>query len=150
MKLRWAALSLVLALCALVPHTADAQAGEPQPGRRRVGTLGQNYPNPFNPETWIPFGVDTLCTEPNRQYRVTMRIHNTLTQVVAMPELVGGSGTATGGSRLENLVLTCGKYTAYWDGKFLNTNRDVASGVYIYRLDVDGKFEMMRKFLVTK
>jgi hypothetical protein len=78
MKLRWAALGVVLALSALMPHAASGQ-----PARRRPKvTLGQNYPNPFNPETRIPFGVDAECSEPGRQYRVTLRIFNLLSQEV--------------------------------------------------------------------
>ena len=153
MKLRWAALGVVLALSALMPTTAQGQTGGQPPAPRRprqVGTLGQNYPNPFNPETWIPFAVDSACTEPNRQYRVTMRIYNLLAQVVAVPQLQGGSGGTAGGSVLQDVVLSCGTYTAHWDGKYLNSNRDAASGVYIYRLDVDGRFQEMKKFLVTK
>jgi hypothetical protein len=112
--------------------------------------LKQNYPNPFNPETWIPFEVDSACTEPTRQYRVTMRIYNLLAQVVAVPRLQGGSGSTAGGDVIQDVVLSCGPYVAYWDGKYLNSNREAASGVYMYRLDVDGKFQGMRKFLVTK
>jgi hypothetical protein len=149
MKLRWAALGLVLALSALMPHAASAQSG--QPGRRRPKvTLEQNYPNPFNPETWIPFGVDPECTEPARQYRVTMRIFNLLAQEVAVPVLQGGTGTAVGGDPIENVTLGCGKYTAYWKGKYKNSDREAASGVYVYRLEVDGRPELTRKFLVTK
>jgi hypothetical protein len=153
MKLRWAALSVVLAFSALMPSNAAGQTGgQPSAPRRTgpIGKLGQNYPNPFNPETWIPFSVDSTCTEPNRQYRVTMRIYNLLTQVVAVPRLQGGSGSTAGGDVLENVVVSCGSYTAYWNGKYLNSDREAASGVYLYRLYVDGQFQEMRKFLVTK
>ena len=147
MKLRWAALSVVLALSALMPANAAGQTTE-QPSRpNRIGKLGQNYPNPFNPETWIPFAVDSACAEPGRQYRVTLRIYNVLTQVVGVPVLLGGP---SGGEKVENLVLTCGSYVAYWNGKYLNSDRDVASAVYLYRLDVDGRFVETRKFFVTK
>ena len=144
MKLRWAALSVVLAFSALMPSVAEAQTGGQQP--RRSGRLGQNYPNPFNPETRFTVEVgDSTCTDPPRQHRVTVRIYNLLAQVVAVPIIEGGIG------RAENVVLTCGvSYTAYWDGKYLNSNREAASGVYIYRLDVDGKFAAMGKMLVTK
>jgi hypothetical protein len=149
MKLRWAALGLVLALSALMPHAASAQSGQPGRGRPKV-TLEQNYPNPFNPETWIPFGIDETCSEPGRQYRVTMRIFNLLAQEVAVPVIQGGTGTAAGGDRIENITVGCGKYTAYWNGKYKNSNRDAASGVYVYRLEVDGQPLLTRKFLVTK
>ena len=146
MKLRWAALSVVLALSALMPPAASAQPGR---GRPKV-TLGQNYPNPFNPEAWIPFGVDEDCPEPNRQYRVTIRIFNLLAQEVAIPVIQGGSGTAAGGDLVENLILGCGNYTAYWNGKYRSNGREAASGVYVYRLEVDGRPELTKKMLVTK
>jgi hypothetical protein len=150
MKLRWAALWVVLALSALMPDSAVAQGGG-QPPVRRPGRLGQNYPNPFNPETWIPFAVgDSACAEPSKQYRVTLRIYNSLAQVVAVPVLQGGAGGTAGGDRVESVTLPCGSFTAYWNGKILNSNRDAASGVYVYRLDVDGKFVEMKKFLVSK
>ncbi|MDF1502258.1 hypothetical protein [Roseisolibacter sp. H3M3-2] len=152
MKLRWAALVVVLALSALMPRSTEAQAGgqPPQPVRR-TGSLGQNYPNPFNPETTIPFAIDSACAEPARQYRVSIRIYNLLAQVVAVPVL-SGSGTAGAGGQtpVENLTLSCGSYRAYWDGKYINSSREAASGVYLYRLDVDGRVEGVKKFLVTK
>ena len=150
MKLRWAALTVVLALSALMPRTAEAQTGDQPAAQRRIGTLGQNYPNPFNPETWIPFGVDSACTEPARQHRVTLRIYNLLAQVVAVPVLQGGSGSVAGGEAVENVVLGCGQYTAYWNGKYLNSGREAASGVYLMRLEVNGKVEWVRKMFVTK
>jgi hypothetical protein len=38
-----------------------------------------------------------------------------------------------------NVTLSCGTYTAYWDGKQMNTSQEVPSGVYIYLLEVDGR-----------
>ena len=149
MKLRWAALTAVLALSALMPRPSDAQtAGQPPQSARRNGSLGQNYPNPFNPETTIPFSVgDSDCTDQTRQYRVTIRIYNLLAQVVAVPVLRGSNSS---GEAVENLTLGCGEYRAYWDGKYLNSSREAASGVYLYRLDVDGRVEAVRRFLVAK
>src|SRR6185436_18876126 len=135
MKHRWAALIGVLALGAVSPSGLSAQSGQ-QPSRGRItGGLGQNYPNPFNPETRIPFSVGDFpaCAEPSRQYRVSLRIYNLLTQLVAVPMLQGGTGSVAGGQPLENVLLTCGQYTAYWDGKYQNSSREAASGVYIYR-----------------
>ena len=153
MKLRWAALMLVLALSALMPSSGSAQPGVQPPSARPGGSLGQNYPNPFNPETWIPFAVgDSACTDPSRQYRVTVRIYNLLAQVVAVPVLQAGAGTgsADGGQPVDGVTLSCGTYTAYWNGKYLNSSREAASGVYLYRLDVDGRAVAVKKFLVTK
>ena len=61
---RWAALALVLALCAISPKKAAGQrlaARAARPEGASAGTLGQNYPNPFNPDTYIPFSRSTDC-----------------------------------------------------------------------------------------
>ena len=149
---RWAARLLVLALTAFMPYTLAAQGTsktrhDPQTGT----TLGQNYPNPFNPETRIPFtiGEGPGCTDPSRLYRVSLRIYNVLAQPVAVPVLQGGTGNVAGGEPLDKLMLTCDKYTAYWDGKDMRTQQEVASGVYLYRLEVDGK-PLVKKMLVSK
>jgi hypothetical protein len=153
MKHRWAALaSVVLALSVFMPRSADAQVGTAQPGRERDGGgLGQNYPNPFNPETRIPFlvGDPPTCSEPGRLRKVSLRIYNLLAQLVAVPVLVGGSGQVEGGKPLENVQLGCGQYTAYWDGKYQGTQREVASGIYLYRLEVDGR-SVVKKMIVMK
>jgi hypothetical protein len=135
-----------------MPCSTQAQVAGGQPPKPRRATLGQNYPNPFNPETRIPFAVDPDCTEPSRQYRVTIRIYNLLAQVVAVPVLLGSSSTSAGGGSpsVQEVTLTCGSYTAYWDGKYLNSSREAASGVYLYRLDVDGRVEAVKRFLVAK
>src|SRR5687768_7063438 len=100
MKLRWAALIAVLALSALMPRPTEAQtSGQPPQSARRNGSLGQNYPNPFNPETNFAFSVgDSACTDPTRQYRVTLRIYNLLAQVVAIPVLQGSGAAGAGGA----------------------------------------------------
>lgn len=152
MKHRWAALVFVLAFSGFMPKFAAAQSSTPPPPEQRPRLeLGQNYPNPFNPETKIPFAVGDypICSEPNRQYRVTLRVYNLLAQLVAEPILQAGTGSAMGGRPLKNLLLTCNQYIAYWDGKYLNTAREVASGIYLYRLEVDGR-AVVKKMIVTK
>ena len=151
MKHRWAALLYVLALGALVPNNAATQGTTPPPARERSPgfELGQNYPNPFNPATTIPFtlGDAPACSEPDRQYRVNLRIYNVLAQLVAIPVLQGGDVAA--GQPLVNVILRCGTYTAYWNGNYLSTSREVASGVYLYRLEVNGKV-VVKKMIVMK
>lgn len=137
MQRSWAALGLVLALSAIMPKVSGAQ------DTRKKGqgvSLGQNYPNPFNPETRFNFalGDPPTCTEPAKQYRVTVKIYNVLAQLVAIPVLQGGSGGVAGGQPLDNVSLTCGEYVAYWDGKVRNTGREAASGVYLYRIEANG------------
>lgn len=151
MRLRWAALVGVLALSALIPGTADAQGAERS---RRENPLGQNYPNPFNPETTIPFTVGdsaTCAANPGQNFRVSLRIYNVLAQLVAVPILQAGTASSSAGSSvpLNNVQLPCGSYTAYWDGRYLNTGREVASGIYVYQLAINGRV-FTRKMLVAK
>ena len=149
MKLRWGALTLVLVLSALMPRIAMAQ-GNQTTGQKKAGALKQNYPNPFNPETRIPFTVgDEKCEDPGRQFKVSLRIYNILSQLVAIPVLQGGTGGVAGGVKLVNVMLTCGDYVAYWNGKYDGTKNEVASGVYLYELRVDAS-SMVRRMLVTK
>jgi hypothetical protein len=149
MKLRWGALTIVLVASALMPRIVMAQGQNPGP-QRKAGALKQNYPNPFNPETRIPFTVgDEKCEDPGRQYKVSLRIYNILSQLVAIPVLQGGTGGVAGGVKLVNVMLTCGDYVAYWNGKYDGTRNEVASGVYLYELRIDAS-SMVRRMLVTK
>ena len=155
MKLRWAApCLLVLALGALVPAASFAQGTTQTPTTRPrpSGGLDQNYPNPFNPETRIPFNVGDVpaCTEHNRFYRATLKVYNLLAQQVAVPVLLGAEGGGAGGQPIENLQLPCGRFVAYWNGHYQNTEREVASGIYIARLEIDGKVSGVKKMLVAK
>jgi len=155
MKHRWAALLTVLALGTLVPTSAAAQGTAitpPTAGDRSPGVqLGQNFPNPFNPATVIPFTIGdppTCSKDAGRQHRVSLRIYNILAQLVAIPMLQGGrnatggggggAGSSDSGRPVVNVTLTCGSYTAFWNGNYMNTPRQVPSGVYIYVIEFDG------------
>lgn len=150
MKLRWAALSTVLALSALMPRTAAAQAQADSAAVRPSAptlVLGQQQLSAFS-ETQIPFvvGNPPSCTDRGKKYRVTMKIFNLLAQLVAVPVLRGGDDKGEG-ERLENVDLSCRPYTAYWDGSDLTNKRRVGSGVYLYKLEVDGK-SVVKKIVV--
>jgi hypothetical protein len=154
MKHRWAALFTVLALGSLVPRVAMAQ-GEPNPPsatERSPGVqLGQNYPNPSNQATTIPFTIGDppgCMADGGRQHKVTLRIYNVLAQLVAIPVLKSGGGGGEG-QPVVNVTLSCGTYTAYWDGKQMNTSQEVPSGVYIYLLEVDGR-SIGKKMIVMR
>src|SRR6266568_5714975 len=153
MKHLWRALFVVLVLGAFVASRSAAQGSSPQTGGGQGAglQLGQNYPNPVNQDTRIPFVVGDAqgCTDSGRQHRVSLRIYNLLAQQVAVPVLQGGVGNAAGGVPLENQLLTCGQYLAYWDGKNSQSGEDVASGIYLYRLEVDGKV-LVKKMIVRK
>jgi hypothetical protein len=113
--------------------------------------LGQNYPNPFTQDTRIPFvvGDGQGCNNSGAVHRVTLRVYNLLAQLVAVPVLQSGSGNGAGGEPVENLFLTCSQYIAYWDGKYSQTGEDVASGIYLYKLEVDGK-ALVKKMIARK
>lgn len=151
MKLRWAARVIVLALCALTASPLAARGQQAGKDAITGSELQQNRPNPFNPETRISFTIGGYpnCVDPSRQYRVSLRVYNLLVQLVAVPVLQGGSAGVAGGQPLESVFLPCGEYTAYWDGKVLNTGRDAASGIYAYRLEVNGR-PITRKMTIRK
>ena len=137
----WAVLGLGLA----VVGTRETAAQQPNPPP--TVDLGQNYPNPFNPTTTIPFALDGQLFAHGHRPKVSLRIYNVLAQLVAIPILQGS------GDKLDNIELTCTgsscAFTAYWDGKVLNSDREAASGVYLYQLVVDG-VRYTRKMIVMK
>lgn len=88
--------------------------------------LSQNYPNPFNPTTTIQFGLPD-------ESRVRLVVYNILGQKVA--ELFNGSRRA-------------GYHTVVWNGRN-DLGRQVASGVYLYRLE-SSQGVVSRKMLLLK
>jgi serine protease AprX len=94
--------------------------------------LHRNYPNPFNPETWIPY---QLASEAN----VVIRIYNIDGQLVRMLNL--GKQPA-GNYKTQNKA-------AFWDGRN-NEGSTVASGVYFYTLEADGKTTATYKMVMRK
>lgn len=159
----WRCVVLGLACAAaalLAPSRARAQTGQPgtvpSATKHEEGALlalGRNYPNPFSPATRIPFSVGNppVCSDPARRYRVSLRIYNLLAQQVAVPVIVDGTASAAPiGQPVQSLELPCGQYTAYWDGTAMATNRAVASGLYLYRLEINGKPIAARKMLIQR
>jgi len=130
--------------------------GTPQAGRAQApaGTaqveLLQNYPNPFNPATTIPFRLSEALFANGHRPVVTMRVYNVLAQLVAIPSLQA-SGQPLNGVALECREARDGfcQFSAYWDGKYLGTDREAASGVYVYQLVVDGR-RTSRRMIVMK
>ncbi|MGQ9560485.1 MAG: LamG-like jellyroll fold domain-containing protein [Candidatus Oleimicrobiaceae bacterium] len=88
--------------------------------------LTQNYPNPFNPTTEIRFSV------PQRA-KVTLVVYNLL-----------GSKVKT----LVNKEMVPGRHAVTWDGTD-EAGREVASGVYIYRMEAAG-FAAAQKMLLVR
>lgn len=127
---------VLLGLLLVAPDRARAQDCSP---KDKVA-LCRNYPNPFNPETFIPFRLDGELFASGSKPVVSIRIYNVLAQLVAVPILQGS------GEKLDQLALAwngTGNFTAYWDGKYQATDREAASGVYVYQLTIqwtqDGK-----------
>ena len=83
--------------------------------------LEQSYPNPFNSETMIKYQLPEATT-------VSLKILNLLGQEIRT--LVDGHKAA-------------GYHVANWDGKD-NSGKNVASGIYIYRIQA-GDFVDMKK-----
>jgi len=127
------------------------QAGRTQaPARPAQVELQQNYPNPFNPATTIPFRLGEALFANGHRPVVSMRVYNVLAQLVAIPTMQAS------GEPLDGVALECRdprngfcEFSAYWDGKYLGTDRDAASGVYVYQLVVDGQ-RLSRRMVVMK
>lgn len=96
--------------------------------------LKENYPNPFYTSTTIPFEIHPeVC---GRGYRplVKLEVLNVIAQVVAVPTVAVDQPQPLSGIR-----LACGEYKAFWDGRYLDGQREATTGVYWCRLVVDGR-----------
>lgn len=89
--------------------------------------LQQNYPNPFNPTTSIEYSI---------QYdaKIELSIFNIKGQKVR---------------QLVNEQLESGKHSVIWVGEDDN-GKQVSSGIYYYKLIVNGKTEAVKKCLLLK
>lgn len=85
-----------------------------------------NFPNPFNPETVIKFHLPQASP-------VSLRVYNILGQVV---------------NTLVDEPLSAGDHSVRWDGKNAQ-GRDVASGVYFYRINAGG-YESIEKMTLLR
>jgi len=86
-----------------------------------------NYPNPFNPSTRIEFSIQNISN-------VELAIFNTKGQII---------------KTLINNELTKGSHSIIWGGDN-ESGKSVGSGVYHYKLSVDGKTEAVKKCLLLK
>jgi len=89
--------------------------------------LHTNYPNPFNPTTSFSFSI------PNES-KVDLSVYNIKGQKV---------------KTLVNEEKEKGFHKLVWDGKD-NSGKEVSSGVYLYKLDIDGKTKSVKKCLMLK
>ncbi len=91
--------------------------------------MHRNYPNPFNPTTTISFSIP-------KESNIELSIYNIK------------------GQKVKQLVsyirqLPEGQHSIVWDGTDDN-NQPVGSGIYFYKLKVNGKTEAGRKCLLLK
>lgn len=84
--------------------------------------LYQNYPNPFNPSTEISYSLKTAG-------QVTLSVFNTKGELVRT---------------LVSQKMPSGNHSMNFNGDGLN------SGIYFYKLSVDGKFVQSRKMMMLK
>jgi len=93
-------------------------------------TLSQNYPNPFNPTTIIHYQLPAVSDQPSG---VSLKVYNILGQEVRT---------------LVDKKQLPGYYSVEWDGED-SSGRDLASGVYIYRIQA-GEFVQSRRMILLK
>ena len=92
-----------------------------------ITKLNQNYPNPFNPTTTIEFSIQN-------DSHIELTVRNIKGQKI---------------KSLLNDQITAGEHSIAWDGKDA-FGKKVSSGVYLYKLSVNGKIEAVRKCLLLK
>lgn len=85
-----------------------------------------NYPNPFNPITTIKY-------ELTGNHHVKLKIFNILGQEICM---------------LVNSAQSAGQYKVLWNGRN-QKGKEVSSGVYLYRLEVNG-YAQTKKMMFVK
>ncbi|HPR17643.1 MAG TPA: PKD domain-containing protein [Candidatus Cloacimonadota bacterium] len=95
-----------------------------------------NYPNPFNPSTTISFSVTQSSDF------ATIEIYNLKGQKVKTLDCGNSFAAASGNCRTHSK-------TVYWDGTN-QTNNPVSSGIYYYKLVVDGKTVDTKKCMLLK
>ena len=86
-----------------------------------------NYPNPFNPTTTIEFSIQN-------DSNVELTIHNIKGQNIKI---------------IANNEFNKGNHSIIWNGDDEN-GETVGSGVYLYKLNVNGNTEAVRKCLLLK
>ncbi|MBN2396389.1 MAG: T9SS type A sorting domain-containing protein [Candidatus Atribacteria bacterium] len=86
-----------------------------------------NYPNPFNPSTTIEFYVQN-------DSRIELSIYNVKGQEI---------------KTLVNNDFSQGKYSIVWNGDN-KSGKTINSGIYYYKLYVNGKTEAVKKCLLLK
>jgi len=113
----------IRAVVTSISGLVSVDRGAPIPDRFQ---LMQNYPNPFNPSTTIRYSVPV-------QGRMRLRIFDVIGREVAS---------------LVDEIQSAGTYVVEWQGSD-NAGRQLASGVYFYRLDGVGH-TVTKKMMLLK
>ncbi len=92
-----------------------------------VPVLNNNYPNPFNPSTTISFSIP-------KESKVDLIIYNIKGQKVKV---------------LAASKFDKGNHSVIWDGND-DTCKPVSSGIYFYKLIINGKTAAVKKCLLLK
>jgi len=109
----------------LVGEFLDPTPVEDGPELQLVFELGQNHPNPFNPSTQVKFSLD-------RAGAASLRVYDARGHLVRS---------------LVNEHLAAGPHSITWNGAD-DGGRPVASGVYFYRLEANGRTAERRMLLI--
>ncbi len=90
-----------------------------------IFTLSQNYPNPFNPSTSISFSLE-------QKAYASIVIYDLMGRKV---------------KTLISSLLDAGEHEILWDGSN-DSGTDVASGIYLYKLESNGSSQVKRMTLL--
>ncbi|MCP4546311.1 MAG: hypothetical protein GY835_07585 [bacterium] len=105
----------------------EGGVGVDEPSAPLVTRLFPAVPNPFNPRTTISFDL-------HEERRVNLRVYDMAGRLVRT--MIGGD------------TLPMGRHDSVWNGKD-DSGRQVASGVYLYRLEA-GVYNETRRMLLLK
>jgi flagellar hook assembly protein FlgD len=95
--------------------------------RPEAFALANNYPNPFNPATTIKYALPEAS-------QVRLEVFNVVGQVVRT---------------MVDAHQNAGRYVVQWDAS--NDNGvNLSSGIYFYRLQVEGSYLEVKKMLLLK
>lgn len=89
--------------------------------------LAQNYPNPFNPSTTIEFSIQ-------KESNIELLIYNIKGQII---------------NKLAHGEFTQGSHSIIWNGRD-ESGKLIVSGIYFYKLIINGKTVTTKKCLLLK
>ncbi len=92
-----------------------------------VTNLNQNYPNPFNPSTTIEFSIQN-------DSKIDLSVYNIRGQKI---------------NTIIHNKFTKGSHSIIWNGND-EIGKSVSSGLYLYKLNINGKTEAVKKCLLLK